>query len=58
MTTFTAKQIKAIKKAEKMIQEAHALLQSNIGHLTNDILVAQYLSRVDRAAGTGSLIEE
>ena len=58
MTTFTAKQIKAITKAEMLIKQANDLLQNSIGHLSGDIIVEQKLARVRNAAQTTSLILE
>ncbi len=58
MINFTPKQIKAIKKAEKLIKEANDLLQNNVSHLSYEIIVAQYLTRVQSAAKTSSIIED
>ena len=55
---FTAKQIKAIKKAELLLSQANELLKQNIGHLDYDVIIAQKLSRVRNAVETSSLLDE
>jgi hypothetical protein len=57
MTNLTAKQKKAVLKAEALLNQANQLLEANLRHLDHDILVAQLLSRVNKAASTSSIIE-
>lgn len=56
MTTLTAKQIKQIEKAEKMIREANEILESNLRSLDHNVCVSQLLSRINKVAQTESIL--